>query len=213
MKHRVGLVLVAACMVLGGYLAGVPASAQRGGQGERGRGKDAGQPAQPREQGVGQQGRGRGPERRPANYPRANQGRIPPAPTARAHPGARREAERLPSGYTNDLPHVNRDHGYGREAPHDPRFRLVRAYPHGRFAHVGPSFRYAPDRVDAVHHRFWLPGGFSFEIATWDWPLCAEWCWDCGDDYVVYDDPDHPGWYLVYNVHLGVYVHAQYLGG
>jgi hypothetical protein len=24
-------------------------------------------------------------------------------------------------------------------------------------------------------------------------PICADWCWGCGDDFVVYENPDHIG--------------------
>ena len=55
--------------------------------------------------------------------------------------------------------------------------------------------------------------GFSFQIASWDWDVAAGWFWDCdSDDFVVYEDPDHDGWYMLYNVHTGQYVHVMYMG-
>jgi hypothetical protein len=29
-------------------------------------------------------------------------------------------------------------------------------------------------RVDRDHRRFRFPGGFYFEVASWDWFVCAE---------------------------------------
>ena len=146
------------------------------------------------------------------NPPRANGGHIPPAPERRADPNAGREAHKFEDGRASDRPHVANDHWYGHEAPNDPRFHIDHPFPHGHFAHFGASYRYRVVRYDIAAHRFWFAGG-GFEIAAWDWAQCADWCWNCGaDDFVVYEDSDHVGWYLVYNIHTGVYVHAQFLG-
>ena len=146
------------------------------------------------------------------NAPRANQGRIPPAPPKANTQNFRREEEHRQNGSVDHTPHVSNDHWYGHDAPNDKRFHIDHPFSHSRFEHFGPSYRYSVTRIDHDHHRFWFPGGFYFQIADWDWPLAADWCWDCGDDFVVYEDPDHVGWYLLYNIHTGVYVHVTYLG-
>ncbi len=147
------------------------------------------------------------------NRPRANQGHIPPAPQARPQRTAPAQAERYNGGWVNSTPHVNHNQWYGHDQPGDTRYHLAQPNAHGRFTRVGPSYRYRIDRFDAGSHRFWLPGGFYFQISPADWPLSADWCWDCADDdFAIYEDPDHPGWYLVYNIHTGQYVHAEYYG-
>jgi hypothetical protein len=143
--------------------------------------------------------------------PRANEGHLPPAPTATGSKPAD-AGERLGGGHVNSSPHVNHNQWFGHDQADDTRYRLDRPFSHGRFEHFGPDFRYRFLRVDPYRHWFWFPSGFYFEIAAWDWPAFADWCWDCGDDFVVYEDPDHIGWYLLYNVHTGTYVHVQSMG-
>jgi hypothetical protein len=140
-----------------------------------------------------------------------NGGRVPPPPAARTG-NVEREGEALPGGRIDNRPHVNNDHWYGHDVPNDPRYHLDHPFEHGRFANFGPGFQYHFAGVDPGRHIFWFTGGFSFEIAPWDWDYAADWCWTCPNDIIVYEDPDHPGWYIVYNTDTGVYVHAQFIG-
>ena len=150
------------------------------------------------------------PERSPEIH--SNRGHLPPPPAPRADRNVKPEGEKLQRGRVNKNQHVNNNTWYGHAAPNDQRFHLEHPFEHGRFEHIGPSFHYSVVRINVHAHRFWFPGGFFFEIAPWDWGICANWCWTCANDLVIYDDPDHPGWYLLYDIQTGAYVHVQYLG-
>ncbi len=144
------------------------------------------------------------------HYAAPGRGYTPRQPVARGRPDARPEWERGRVG--GMIPYVRGDHWYGHAAPDDPRFKLARPFEHGRFPLAGPAHLHTVIRTDFDGHRVWLAGGFGFEIAAWDWPLTFPWCWDCPGEFVTYLDPDHAGWYLLYNVRFGEYVHVQYLG-
>jgi hypothetical protein len=133
---------------------------------------------------------------------------IPHEPVRRdaTHPGLVREPGHPPAA----VPYVRDGRWYGHAAVDDPRLRLAHPFAAGRFALPGPAHVYTVARMDLGARRIWLPGG-RFEVADWDWGVTAPWCWTC-DDFVVYLDPDHPGWYLLYDVRMGEYVHAEFLG-
>jgi hypothetical protein len=107
-------------------------------------------------------------------------------------------------------PHV--DAGTDRWVGHTPNptaYHLDQPWQHGHFpGHVGAGqvWRIAGGGPS----RFWF-GGFYFSVAPADIAYCDGWLWD-SDDIVLYPDPDDDGWYLAYNVRLGVYVHVLYLG-
>jgi hypothetical protein len=123
-----------------------------------------------------------------------------------------------PAGRREPIPHEQRPHvepdarWVGHEGGRDDaRYHVERPFPHGHFTGpIGRGHNYRLNGWDPGRHRFWF-GGSYFLLAPDDLGYVDDWSWN-SDDVVIYDDPDHPGWYLAYNTRLGTYVHVEYDG-
>jgi hypothetical protein len=111
-----------------------------------------------------------------------------------------------------DVPHVHaaNDQWVGHDSgKNDPHYAMATPWAHGHFGGgFGPGHQWVLSGGNREHFGF---DGFFWDVAAFDYNIVANWNWTA-DQIVVYEDPDHVGWYLGYNPRLGTYAHIEYLG-